>query len=121
MLCFRKFLVAIKFADKKLGVISKFYVEIFLSHSADKFRRGMRNLSVLCFRKFLVAKNFMDKKGGRVSQFSVEKFCLKVPKSSVGETFSLSFFSGIEKIYASEGYVTVFRRIFFVSQYRNIS
>ena len=29
--------------------------------------------------------------------------------------------SGIEKFYASEGYVTIFLRKFFVSQYRNIS
>ena len=84
MLCFRKFLVAKKFEDKKLGVVSKFYVESFLSQSAKKFRRGTRNPSVLCFRKFLVAKIFMDKKGG-VSQFSVENFCLTVPKQFVGE------------------------------------
>ena len=29
--------------------------------------------------------------------------------------------SGIEKFYASEGYVTIFCRNFFVSQYRKIS
>ena len=62
MLCFRKILVAKKFEDKKLGVVSKFYVESFLSQSAEKFRRGTRNPSVLCFRKILVAKIFMDKK-----------------------------------------------------------
>ena len=33
----------------------------------------------------------------------------------------MSRISGIEKFYASEGYVTMFRRNFFVSQYRNIS
>ena len=69
MLCFRKFLVAKKFEDKKLGVVSKFYVESFLSQSAEKFRRGTRNPSVLCFRKFLVAKIFMDKKGGSITIF----------------------------------------------------
>ena len=51
-----------KFEDKKLGVVSKFYVESFLPQSAEKFRRGTRNPSVLCFRKILVAKIFMDKK-----------------------------------------------------------
>ena len=40
MLCFGKFLVAKKFADKKLGVVSKFSVQNFLSQSAKKFRRG---------------------------------------------------------------------------------
>ena len=70
----------------------------------------------------LVAKKFMEKKGeGEVSKFSVGKFCLTVPKSFAGETSSLSLVSGIEIIYASEGYVTIFRRIVFVSQYRNIS
>ena len=56
-----------------------------------------------------------------VWKVSVGKFCLTVPKSFAGETSSLSLVSGIEIIYASEGYVTIFRRIVFVSQYRNIS
>ena len=33
----------------------------------------------------------------------------------------MSVISGIEKFYASEGYVTIFRRNFFVAQHRNIS
>ena len=41
-----------------------------------------------------------------------------MPKKFVGEPFSVSLISGIEKIYASDGYVTIFRRIFFVSEYR---
>ena len=120
MLCFTNFLVAKKFEDKKLGVVSKVYVENFLSQSAEKIRRGTRNTSVLCFRKFLVAKVFMDKKGG-VSHISVGNFCLTVPKKVLGEPFSLSLASGIEFIYASEGNVTIIRRKVFVSQYRNIS
>ena len=38
---------------------------------------------------------------------SIESFCLTVPKKFVGEPFSVSLFSGIEKCYASEGYVTI--------------
>ena len=38
-----------------------------------------------------------------------------------GEPFSLKLISSIEKIYASDGYVTIFRRKILVSQYRNIS
>ena len=34
-----------------------------------------------------------------MSRFSVELFCLTVPKNAVGEPFSLSFFSGIEKVW----------------------
>ena len=76
---------------------------------------------MLCFRKTLVAKKFMDKKEGRVTKFSVKKFCLKVPKNFVEEPSSLSLVSSIEKIYASEGYVTIFRQKFFVSKCRKNS
>ena len=54
---------------------------------------------MLCFRKFPVARKFMNKRGGGVSRFSVEFFCLAVPKNAVGEPFSLSLLSGIEKIW----------------------
>ena len=40
MLCFRKFLVAKKFMDKREGVVSSFSFESFLSHNAETFRRG---------------------------------------------------------------------------------
>ena len=39
MLCFRKFLIAKKFMDKKGGVL-KFSVENFFCHSAEKVRKG---------------------------------------------------------------------------------
>ena len=67
---------------------------------------------MLCFRKFLVAKKFMDKKGGEYHNFPSEYFCLTVPKNFVGEPFSVSLISGIEKFYASESYVTIFCRNF---------
>ena len=66
----------------------------------------------------------MDKRrgaGGREYHNFLSKIsCLTVPKNFVGEPFSVSLISGIEKLYASEGYVTILRRKFFVSQYRNI-
>ena len=67
--CFQK----ISGIEKKLwirGGISRFSVEIFVSHSAKKFRKGI----LLFLRKFLVSKSFMDEKGGGVSRFSVENF-----------------------------------------------
>ena len=78
---------------------------------------------MLCFRKFLVAKKFMDKGGGGgggggregVSRFSVNFFCLRVLRR--GTLFCVTN-AGIEKFQASEGYVTIFRRFFFVSQYQ---
>ena len=39
--------------------------------------------------KFLVAKKFMDKKG-EYQDFLSKHFCLTVPKSLVGEHFSVS-------------------------------
>ena len=67
---------------------------------------------MLCFRKLLVAKKFMDDKGGggEYQKFPLKIFCLTVPKNFVGEPFSESLISGIEKLYASEGYVTIFCR-----------
>ena len=67
----------------------------------------------------------MDKRGGggggkEYHNFLSKNFCLTVPKNFVGEPFSVSLISGIEKFYASEGYFTIFRRKFFDSQYRNI-
>ena len=56
---------------------------------------------MLCFRKFTVAKKFMDRRGGRYQDFPSKIFCLTVPERFVGEPFSKSPVSGIEKIYAS--------------------
>ena len=68
------------------------------------------NPSVLCFGKFPVANKFMDKREGEVSRFRSKIFCLTVPKNFVGHSFRVSLISGIEKFYASEGYVTIFCR-----------
>ena len=54
-----------------------------------------------------------------MSRFFVESFCLAVPKKFVREPFSVSLTTGIEKFYASEGYVMIFRRKFFVSVPKN--
>ena len=67
---------------------------------------------MLCFRKFLVAKKFMDKREREVSRFPSKKFCLLVSRKFVGEPFSVSIISGIEKFYSSEGHVTIFCRNF---------
>ena len=69
------------------------------------------NPSVLCFRKFPVVTKYMDKKGG-YQEFASKIFCLTVPTNLVGYPFMVSLISGIEKVYASEGYVTIFCRSF---------
>ena len=41
-----------------------------------------------------------------VSRFSVKIFCLTGPKIFVGESYSVSLISGIEKLHVAEGYIT---------------
>ena len=58
----------------------------------------------------------MDKRGeGRreYHDFPSKNVCLTVPKNFVGETFSVSLISGIERFYASEIYLTILCRNFF--------
>ena len=74
---------------------------------------------MLCFRKFPVAKKFMNKRGGQYQDFQSEFFGLTVPKKFVGEPFSVSLISGIEKFYASEGYVTFFCQNFLSHSAKN--
>ena len=76
---------------------------------------------MLFFRKFPGAKKFMDKNGGGYQELSSKNFCLTVPKNFVRESFSVSLISGIEKVYALEGNITIFYRKFVVSQYRKTS
>ena len=76
---------------------------------------------MVCFRKIPVAKKNMDKGEGEVSRLSFDFFCLTVSKNAVGRLFRESLIAGIEKSYASEGYVTIFLRKFFVSQCQKFS
>ena len=78
------------------GYVTVFRRKFFVSQYRNK---SLRNPSVLWFRKFLVAKKFMDKKEGEVSSVPSKSFCLTVPKKAVGEPFSLSLISGIEKVW----------------------
>ena len=74
---------------------------------------------MLVFRKFVIAEKFMDMRDGDYQDFFIKFFCLTVLKILVGQHFRVSLISGIEKFYAEEGYVMIFRRTF-VSQYRKI-
>ena len=62
----------------------------------------------------------MDKRGGSIKIFRGKSFVSQCQKIA-GEHFSVSLIFGIEKFYASEGYVTIFCRKFFVSQCRKSS
>ena len=78
---------------------------------------------MLCCSRNLVAKKFMDYREGEVSRFPSKLFCLLAPKNAVGEPFSLSLISGIEKVWMRGwvGSVKIFRRNFLVSQCRKNS
>ena len=93
-------------------VMSRFSVENFLSHSTETFRRGTLFCCVSENFWWRKSKKFMDKRGGGVSRFPSKNFRLTVPKNAVGKPFGVSLIPGIEKFYASEGYVTIFCRIF---------
>ena len=56
--------------------------------------------------------------GGSIKIFRRKIFCLTVPKILVREYFSVSLIPGMEKKFASEGYVTMFDFLseFLVSQ-----
>ena len=54
--------------------------------------------TLLCFKKTLVSKIFKDKGRGReYHNFPSKKVCLTVPKNFIGESFSVSLLSGLEK------------------------
>ena len=66
---------------------------------------------MLCFRKFPVAKGTMDKKG-EYQDFPSKVFCLTVPKTSVGESFTVAVISGIKKLWIRGGGIKIFHRLF---------
>ena len=102
---FTKFLVPKMFMDKRgeeeEGSIAifcrKFYASVLNNIVEKSFPFFYR------FRKIPVAKNFWIRGGGGgggdYHDFPSKVFCLTVPKKSVGEPFSLSLNSGIEKIW----------------------
>ena len=111
-LCFRKFRVSKNFMPKR--GISRFSIENLLSHSSEKLRRG--TLLICVSKNFWYRKNLWIKGGGgrgrEYHDFLSKISCLTVPKNFVGEPFSVSLISGIERFYASESYITILCRNF---------
>ena len=100
-MCFRKLPLAKKFKDKRGGGVSRFSIEIFLSHSAEKIRRGIFQ----CFTNFWSRKN-LDKRAGVVYQdFPSKIFSLRAENFRRG-IFNVAIISGIEKVWIREGGVT---------------
>ena len=113
MLCFRKFLVAKKFMDKREGEASRFSYENFCLKVPKHF---VGEPSVLCFSKFLVATEFMDKREGEVSRFSFEKILLhSAEKNRKGTLNGVTDF-GYRKILCLRGLSHEFSANFFLSR-----
>ena len=84
------------------GGVSRFSVENFLSHSAEHFRRGI----LYCCSNFGYRKS-LDKKGGSIKIFR-RKFFVSVPKTFVGESFTVAVFSGTGEVWIRKGEVSIF-------------
>ena len=75
----------------------------------------------LGYRKILCIRGISRFSVRGVARFSVDYFMSHSTETFVGEPFSVSIISDIEKFYAQERYITIFCRNFFVSKYRKIS
>ena len=106
VLCFRKFPVGKKFVDKRGGGVSRFSVENFLSHMAEKFRSRIFYCCInLRYRKL------WDKWGDGYQDFLSKSFCLTVPNISGGESSIIALISGTEKVCKGGGWsIKMFRR-----------
>ena len=80
--------------------MSRLSVEIFMSHSAENFRKGTQ----LFLRKFLVTKKTMNENGGiTFFRFPSKTFGLTLPKKFVGIPSMSQKNWSIEKFYAKKG------------------
>ena len=130
LLTVRKISSSKPYVSQKISGIEKLYAEegnitiFYKKNCCLTVPKILRRGTLLCFRNFLVSKKLMDKRGeGRreYHDFPSKNVCLTVPKNFVGETVSVSLISGIERFYASEIYLTILCRNFFLSQCWKIS
>ena len=103
VLLFRKYRVAKKLMDQRGGgEYQGFPREIFCLTVPKKFVGESITVPV-----FLgTGKVWIRKR--EYQEFPWKIFCFTLSKNFLGESFSVSLVSGIEKFYASEGYVTIF-------------
>ena len=71
--------------------VSRFSVEFFLSHSAENLRRESFTVALISGTEKVWIR------GEEYQDIPSKIFCLTVPKKFVGESFSNSINSGIEK------------------------
>ena len=73
-----------------------------MSHSAENFRRGI----LYCCSNFGYRKS-LDKKWGIIKIFR-RKFFVSVPKTFIGESFTVAVFSGTGEVWIRKGEVSIF-------------
>ena len=105
--------------EKKLwigGGISRFSVEVFMSHTAKEFHKRILPflLETFWLRKVLWMKRW-------VTRFSVENFWSHSAEKIPGQPFNVSKTLGWWKVLRIIGGITIFRRKYFVSQCRKTS
>ena len=74
--------------------VSRFSIENFLSHSAENLRRKSFTVALISGAEDVWIRGG---RGGEYQDIPSKIFCLTVPKRFVGESFSKSIKSGIEK------------------------
>ena len=87
---------------------------IFLSHSVEKFRRGI----LYCCINFRWRKSLWTRGGKGVSRFSIKDFLSHSAENLHRELFTVALFSGTEKVWIEGGEYQDNPSIFFVSQCR---
>ena len=114
------FPVVKKLMDERGGGESRFSVQNFLSHSAERIRKG----TLYTFTNFGYAKKLFASEGYVVIfDFLSQLFCLTVPRNFVGKPFSVSLPSGAEEVWIREwgGSLKIFCRKFSFSHCRKFS
>ena len=108
--------------DKREGEVSRFPSKIFCITVPKNAVGEPFSVSLISGIEKVWMKEWGEGGGitGECPDFPSRNSYLTVPKSFVRQPFRVSLISGIEKFYASKGYVTIFCRNFFVSQYRKI-
>ena len=91
------------------GGVSRCSVEVFLSHTAENFRRG----NLYCCINFGPGK--FVKEGGKYQDYPSKSFCLTVPKIFVGESSIVAIISGTEKFWKAGGCLYFLSKVFCVT------
>ena len=109
------------YASERGEWLSRFSVKTFLSHGAEKFRRGESFSSISLIS--VIEKIYASESYVTVFDFLSNFFCLADPKSSLGVILQCFINFGYRKTLCFReggGGIEIFRRNFFVSRCRKI-